>query len=102
VIQDDPQATTPRETMLTHLEHLADKLTVNGLSAELVGTISKPYLNVALADTPNQYERVLCQQDGDGSWSYWWPWEQSIGAVDDVDLVISRIALVLRSVEAEQ
>jgi hypothetical protein len=88
--------------MLTHLEQLAAKLTVNGLSAELVGKISKPYLNVALADAPNQTERVLCQQDDDGSWSYWWPWEQSIGSVDDLDLVMSRIALVLRSVEAEQ
>jgi hypothetical protein len=88
--------------MLSHLEHLAAKLTSNGVVAELVGTISKPYLMVALADTPNQTERVLCQHDGDGLWSYWWPWGRPIGAVDDLDLVISRIALVLRSVEAEQ
>jgi hypothetical protein len=96
------QPTTTREKMRRHLMQLAEKLTTSGMSAELVGDIRKPYLNVALAAIPSQTERVLCQQDDDGLWSYWWPWQQSIGAVDDIDLVISRIALVLRSVEAEQ
>ena len=97
-----PQTSTPRETMRHYLAQLAEELTRNGLLAELVGAISKPYLMVALADTPNHTERVLCQLDGDGSWSFWWAWGQPIGTVDDLDLVVNRILTVLRSVEAEQ
>jgi len=97
-----PDALTSRETMRWHLAALAEELTASVMSAELVGDIAKPYLNVALADTPNQTERVLCQLGGEGLGSFWWPWQQSIGAVDDLDLVMSRIATVLRSVEAEQ
>ncbi len=103
-MQMNPPATTgtSRETMRRHLGNLAEELTRNGLLAELVGAISKPYLTVALAAIPSQSERVLCQLDGDGRWSYWWPWEQPIGAVDDLDLVMSRILAVLRSVEVDE
>ena len=97
-----PQTSTPRETMRHYLAQLAEELTRNGLLAELVGAISKPYLTVALAAIPSQSERVLCQLDGDGRWSYWWPWEQPIGAVDDLDLAMSRILAVLRSVEVDE
>jgi hypothetical protein len=45
---------------------------------------------------------VLCQPADDGSWSFWWPWNQPIGSVDDLELVVNRIALVLRSLEAER
>ena len=91
---------SPRTQQLAHLGKLAEELTGNGLSAELVGKISKPYLKVANADTPSLNERVLCQQGDDGHWIYEWPWQQPIGSVDDLVLVVSRIALVLRSVEA--
>src|SRR5713101_2341053 len=98
----NPQATTPRETMRHHLARLAEKLTTNGVLAELVGDIAKPYLSVALADTPVQTERVLCQPTEADLWWYWWPWNQPIGSVDDIDLVMSRIVLKLRSLEAER
>jgi hypothetical protein len=89
-----------REQQLAHLERLAEALTRNRLSARLVDERSKPYLKVANADTPTLNERVLCYQTGDSPWAFWWPWEQPIGSVDDLELVVSRIALVLRSVEA--
>jgi hypothetical protein len=57
----NPQTSTPRETMRHYLGALAEKLTRNGLLAELVGDIAKSYLTVALSGTPNQTERVLCQ-----------------------------------------
>jgi hypothetical protein len=98
----NPQANTPRETMRHHLARLAEKLTASGVPAELVGDIAKPYLNVAVAEAPNQTERVLCQPTEADLWWYWWPWNQPIGSVDDIDLVMSRIVLVLRSLEAER
>jgi len=97
-----PQSTATRKKMRRHLMQLAEKLTASGMSAELVGDIRKPYLTVALAAIPSQSERVLCRLDGDGRWSYWWPWKQPIGAVDDLDLVMSRILTVLRSVEVDE
>lgn len=89
-----------REQQLAHLGKLAEELTSSGLHAELVGTVSKPYLKVANADTPTLNERVLCQQTDD-RWAYWWPWKQPIGSVGDLVLVVNRIAMVLRSVEVD-
>ncbi len=90
MIAVSPEDSAPRETMRQHLGKLAEELTSNGVSAELVGDIAKPYLMVALAET----EAAL--------WWYWWPWNQPIGSVDDIDLVMSRIVLKLRSLEAER
>jgi hypothetical protein len=90
-----------RAQALTHLGQLADKLAGYGFTTELIGQISKPYLKVANAATPSLNERVRCQPDADGSWSFWWPWNQPIGSVDDLELVVNRIALVLRSLEAD-
>jgi hypothetical protein len=86
----NPPITSPRDTMRGHLARLAEKLTSNGLVTELVGDIRRPSLKVALADTPNRDERVFVQLD-DGTWWFWWAWEQPIAAVDDFDLVLSRI-----------
>jgi hypothetical protein len=90
-----------RAQALTHLSQLADKLADYGFTAELVGQIAKPYLKVANATTPGLGERVLCQPTDDGFWSFWWPWNQPIGCVDDLELVVGRITLVLRSLEAD-
>ncbi len=59
--------------MRHYLEQLAEELTRNGMEAELVGQVSRPYLTVANTDTPGHNERVLCQQDGDGHWSFKYP-----------------------------
>ena len=96
-----PQTSTPRETMRGHLARLAEKLTRSGLLAELVDDSAQPYLNVSLSSAPGHAERVLCQPTEADSWWYWWPWNQPIGSVDDIDLVMSRIALKLRSLEAD-
>jgi len=90
-----------RKQRLAHLECLAEKLTSNGFTAELASEISKPCLKVANASTPTLNERVLCERADNGSWSYWWPWQQPIGSVEDLELVINRIAIVLRSVEGD-
>jgi hypothetical protein len=42
---------------------------------------------------------VLCRPAEDGSWCFWWPWQQPIGSVDDIEAVSSKIIGVLRSVE---
>jgi hypothetical protein len=90
-----------RTQRLAHLERLSEELTDRGFKTKLVGQISKPYLNVANAETPSLNERVQCQPADDGSWSYWWPWKQPIGAVDDLETVAEKIAAVLRSVESD-
>jgi hypothetical protein len=66
---------------------------------ELVDKVSKPCLRVANAATPTLNERVLCHQADDDSWVFWWPWRQPIGSVDDLPMVVSKVAEVLRSVQ---
>jgi hypothetical protein len=90
-----------REQQLIYLRKLADALKGHGFTTELLGKVSKPSLKVANAETPSLNERVLCKQNTEGLWVYEWPWQQPIGAVDDLVLVVSRIATVLRSVEQQ-
>lgn len=88
-----------REQQIAHLERLAQELTSQGFVVEMAAAISKPHLKVANAGQPTLNERVQCQRAADSSWSYWWPWNQPIGPVDDLDGVADKIGLVLRSVE---
>jgi hypothetical protein len=91
----------PRDTMLAHLGKLAAELESHGFATELLAKVSKPSLKVANAENLSLNERVLCQQAGDGSWLFYWPWHQPIGSVDDLDTVVDKITSVLRSVEAD-
>lgn len=92
-----------RAQQLAFLTKLADELaSQGGFTTELASKLSKPHLKVANAETPSLNERVLCDRADDGSWSFWWPWKQPIGSVDDLSLVVNRIALVLRSVESDE
>ena len=84
---------------LTYLERLAEELGRREFTTQLGGGYKHPYLRVANPDTPELNERVLCDQAEDSSWSYWWPWRQPIGSVDDLETVTGKIAAVLRSVE---
>ncbi len=94
-----PGLVTTREEQLAHLERLADELKRRGFITELASKPSKPYLQVANADTPTLNERVLCHPADDGSWVFWWTWKQPIGSVDDLDTVVKKIAAVIRSVK---
>ena len=93
---------TDQEERLAHLERLADELKRQGVRAEPVGGVSRPHLRVANVKTPTLNERVLCYQADDGSWVFWWPWKQPIGSVDDLEMVVGKIAAVLRSVGGDQ
>lgn len=86
------------EQIQEYLRRLAAELTKREFTAELVGS-KRIHLKVANPDTPQLNERVLCDQAGDGSWCYWWPWRQPIGSVDDLEAVVGKITAVLRSVE---
>lgn len=86
------------EQIQTHLKRLAEALARREFAAELAGA-GRPCLKVANPDSPRLSERVLCHQAADGSWCYWWPWQQPIGAVDDLETVVGKITAVLRSVE---
>jgi hypothetical protein len=90
-----------RDEQLAHLERLAGELSKRGLTAELGGGIRHPSLRAANPDIPRLSERVLCDRAEDGSWCYWWPWRQPIGSVDDLELAVTKIAAVLRSVEGQ-
>jgi hypothetical protein len=91
-----------REQCLAHLEHLANELDKRDFNTRLTRPVAKPYLTVANDAQPQLNERVLCEQAEDDSWSFWWPWRQPIGSVDDLETVVDKIAAVLRSVETEQ
>ena len=93
---------TDRTEQLAHLERLADDLKHHGFKAELASKVRTPFLRVANAETSTLNERVLCHQAGDDSWVFWWPWRQPIGSVDDLEMVVGKIAAVLRSVGGDQ
>jgi hypothetical protein len=82
-----------------HLERLAAELGRRGLDAQIVAKGSRPCLKVANPGTPELNERVLCRRAEDQSLCFWWPWQQAIGSVDDLETVAGKITAVLRSVE---
>jgi hypothetical protein len=85
-----------------HHDRLGDVLRPQGFTVRVVTSSSaSPYLKVANAESPALNERIHAQQSSDGTWSYWWPWKQPIGSVDDLEAVSRKIAVVLRSVEGE-
>lgn len=90
---------TTHDEQRAHLQRLAEELKTKGFTVELVSKLSLPFLKVANADTPTLNERVLCHQADDDLWVFWWPWKQPIGSVDELEVVIEKIAAVLRSVE---
>ena len=87
------------DEQLTRLQELADELTGRGLTARLLDTASPPCVKVTNPDSSELTERVLCRPAGDGSWCFWWPWQQPIGSVEDLAAVAGKIVTVLRSVE---
>lgn len=86
---------------VTHLERLRAELTRHGLHAQLVTRSSGPCLMVANPDTPELNERVFCRPAQDHGLCFWWPWQQPIGSIDDLETVAGKIAAVLRSVEGQ-
>jgi hypothetical protein len=86
------------DEQLTHLQRLADELTSRGFAARLVDA-SQPCVKVANPHNSELTERVLCRPADDGSWCFWWPWQQPIGSAEDVAAVSGKIVTVLRSVE---
>lgn len=91
----------PDNQEVTHLERLCAALDRHGLKTKLVTKVRRPYLKVANPDTPALNERVFCQAAEDHSLCFWWPWQQPIGSVDDLEAVVSKIAAVVRSVEGQ-
>jgi len=91
----------PRSEEVEHLERLRAELNRHGLDAQLVTKGKRSHLKVANADTPEINERVFCQLAEDHTACFWWPWRQPIGAVDDLDAVVGKIAAVLRSVQGQ-
>jgi hypothetical protein len=83
----------------THLERLAAELARRGLDAQVITKSGRLLLKVTNPDTPDLNERVLCHRAEDQSPCFWWPWQQPIGSVDDLETVAGKIAAVLRSVE---
>jgi len=88
-----------RDEQLVHLQSLAEELSSRGFAVRLLGTASQPSLKVTNPDSSELTERVLCHPAEDGSWCFWWPWQQPIGSADDLVAVSGRIMTVLRSVE---
>jgi hypothetical protein len=84
---------------LAHLQRLADELRNRRFTSRLHDAAGEPSVKVANPDNPELAERVLCRLAEDGSWCFWWPWQQPIGAADDPAAVASKIMTVLRSVE---
>jgi hypothetical protein len=89
------------EEQLAHLDRLAGALQPQPYTAEVIRSVSRPYLKVANAGTPELNEQVYCGQAEDGSWVFQWPWGQPIGSVDDLETVADKIIEVLRSVVGE-
>ena len=91
----------PDHEQVTHLERLKAELNQHGLDVQLVCKGARAYLKVANGNTPALNERVFCRPAADQSLCFWWPWLQPIGSVDDLEAVVSKITVVLRSVEEQ-
>jgi len=87
------------DRQLAHLRRLAEELGSRGFTSQLLDTGRQPSIKVANPDTPELTERILCRPAEDGSWCFWWPWRQPIGAADDLRAVAQKITTVLRSVQ---
>ncbi len=87
------------DEQLVHLRRLAEELRNRGFASQLLDTVRPPYIKVANPDSPELTERVLCRPAEDGSWCFWWPWQQPIGSADDIAVVSRKIMTVLRSVQ---
>lgn len=93
----------PGSNVVTHLERLQVELTRSGLNARLITRRNRSYLKVAnQAVTPELNERVFCWPAENQALCFWWPWRQPIGSVDDLDVVVGKIAAVLRTVEEQR
>jgi hypothetical protein len=84
-----------------HLGTLATELRSRGLDARVITKGPQPYVKAANPNTPELNERVLCRRADDDSLCFWWPWQQPIGSVDDLETVADKITEVLRSVESQ-
>jgi hypothetical protein len=87
------------DEQLAHLRGLAEELRNRGFATRLADSASRPSVKVANPDSPELTECVLCRPAEDGSWCFWWPWQQPIGSVDDLAAVSLKITTVLRSVQ---
>jgi hypothetical protein len=87
------------EEQLAHLQRLADELTSQGFTAELLSGEREPSVRATNPDSAQFSEQVLCQRADDGSWGFWWPWKQPIGSTRDPASAAATIITVLRSVE---
>lgn len=87
------------DEQLVHLRCLAEELRNRGFASQLLDAARQPYIKVANPDSPELTERVLCRPAEDGSWCFWWPWQQPIGSADDLAAVSRKIMTVLRSVQ---
>jgi len=74
------------DKQLTHLQRLADELTSRGFTARLLDA-SQPCVKVTNPHNSKLTERVLCRPTEDGSWCFWWPSQQPIGAAEDLAAV---------------
>jgi hypothetical protein len=90
------------QEQLTHLQRLANELQSCGFVSRLLDSADHPSIKVCNPDTPDLNERILCRPADDGSWCFWWPWQQPIGSTDDLLTVITKITTVLRSVQGGQ
>jgi len=89
-----------RNRQLVHLRTLAQELRTRGFVTELLDNTSQASIKVANPDSTELTQRILCGPSGDGSWCFWWPWQQPIGSADDLADVALKIATVLRPVQS--
>jgi hypothetical protein len=84
---------------LAHLRSLAEELSTRGFVTELLDNTTQLSIKVTNPDSPELTERILCRPADDGSWCFWWPWQQPIGSADDLAGVALKITTALRSVQ---
>jgi len=87
------------DEQLAHLQRLAAELSGQGFTTQLLSTGGQPSVQATNPGNSALTERVLCRTAADGSWCFWWPWQQPIGSAEDLAAVTEKIVTVLRSVE---
>ncbi|GAA4619692.1 hypothetical protein GCM10023196_000700 [Actinoallomurus vinaceus] len=81
-----------------YLRTLGARLRAFGWQEELtLPQGGSPYLCVINPTAPVLNEEITAAPTVPGLWWFWWSWGERIACVENLDLVIARIATVLRA-----
>jgi hypothetical protein len=85
----------PAQRAAAQLRALAENLADQGFAAQVTQAGQHPCISVANRSVPQLAETVHAAPAQDGTWWFWWSWQDRIGPVGEVETAAFKIAYVL-------